>query len=162
YHRWAEELVPLARGITEGAAKNGARLVALDNLYMYRIPADGRLAESTPVGPVSRKGALRAEAAAVMRDAHPRAHLPVALGRAPHQLDPRRAVRDQAARRPAGRAARRPRPAAHLLVRPRRRRRARHARPHRPGAVERRRRLRPGLAPAGAPGRVDPGPAGTV
>ena len=82
YHRWAEELVPLARGITEGAARNGARLVALDNLYMYRVPADGRLAEDTAIGPVSRKGALRAEAAAVMLDAHSRGDLPVAIGRA--------------------------------------------------------------------------------
>ena len=82
YHRWAEELVPLARGITEGAARNGARLVALDNLYMYRVPGDGRLAEDTAIGPVSRKGALRAEAAAVMLDAHRRGDLPVAIGRA--------------------------------------------------------------------------------
>jgi nucleoside-diphosphate-sugar epimerase len=82
YHRWAEELVPLARGIAEGAARNGARLVALDNLYMYRVPGDGRLAEDTAVDPVSRKGALRAEAAAVMLDAHTRGDLPVAIGRA--------------------------------------------------------------------------------
>ena len=82
YHRWAEELVPLARGITEGAARNGARLVALDNLYMYRVPADGRLAEDTRIDPVSRKGALRAEAAAVMLDAHTRGDLPVVIGRA--------------------------------------------------------------------------------
>jgi nucleoside-diphosphate-sugar epimerase len=82
YHRWAQELVPLARGITQGAARNGARLVALDNLYMYRVPADGRLAEDTPVAPVSRKGALRAEAAAVMLDAHARGDLPVTIARA--------------------------------------------------------------------------------
>jgi nucleoside-diphosphate-sugar epimerase len=82
YHRWPAELVPLARGITEGAARNGARLVALDNLYMYRIPGDGRLAEDTAIGPVSRKGALRVEAAAVMLDAHARGDLPVAIGRA--------------------------------------------------------------------------------
>jgi nucleoside-diphosphate-sugar epimerase len=82
YHRWAEELVPLARGITEGAARNGARLVALDNLYMYRVPADGRLAEDTEIGPVSRKGALRAEAAAVMLDAHARGDLAVTIARA--------------------------------------------------------------------------------
>jgi nucleoside-diphosphate-sugar epimerase len=82
YHRWAEELVPLARGITEGAARNGARLVALDNLYMYRVPADGRLAEDTAIGPVSRKGALRAEAAQVMLDAHARGDVAVAIGRA--------------------------------------------------------------------------------
>jgi nucleoside-diphosphate-sugar epimerase len=81
YHRWAEELVPLARGITEGAARNSARLVALDNLYMYRVPADGRLAEDTPIGPVSRKGALRVEAAAVMLDAHARGDLPVVVAR---------------------------------------------------------------------------------
>ena len=36
YHRWPEELVPLARGIAEGAARNGARLVALDNLCPKR------------------------------------------------------------------------------------------------------------------------------
>ncbi len=82
YHRWADELVPLARGITAGATRAGARLVALDNLYMYRLPADGRLTEDTAIGPVSRKGALRAEAAQVMLDAHARGDLPVALGRA--------------------------------------------------------------------------------
>src|SRR5262245_6154698 len=82
YHRWAEELIPLARGITEGAARNGAHLVALDNLYMYRVPDGGRLAEDADIAPVSRKGALRAEAAAVMLDAHARGDLPVAIGRA--------------------------------------------------------------------------------
>ena len=82
YHRWAEELVPLARGITEGAARNGARLVALDNLYMYRIPAGGRIAEDAAIAPSSRKGALRAEAAQVMLDAHNRGDLPVVIGRA--------------------------------------------------------------------------------
>src|ERR1043165_3190968 len=33
YHRWAEELVPLARGITEGAARNGPALAPADTLY---------------------------------------------------------------------------------------------------------------------------------
>jgi nucleoside-diphosphate-sugar epimerase len=82
YHRWAAELVPLARGITEGAARNSARLVALDNLYMYGRPADGRLAEDTAIAPVSRKGELRALAAKVMLDAHARGDVPVAIGRA--------------------------------------------------------------------------------
>ena len=64
YHQWAEELVPLAKGITAGAARNGARLVALDNLYMYKL--DGAMSPDTEVAPVSRKGKLRAEAARVM------------------------------------------------------------------------------------------------
>ena len=82
YHKWPAELVPLARGITLGAAKNGARVVALDNLYMYRVPADGRLAEDNEIAPVSRKGVLRAEAARVMLDAHARGDAPVAIVRA--------------------------------------------------------------------------------
>ncbi|HET7502554.1 MAG TPA: NAD-dependent epimerase/dehydratase family protein [Kofleriaceae bacterium] len=82
YHRWPEELVPLARGITSGAARNGARLVALDNLYMYEVPADGRLTEDTAIAPVSRKGALRAEAATAMLEAHARGDAPVAIVRA--------------------------------------------------------------------------------
>lgn len=82
YYRWSEELIPLARGITAGAANNGARLVALDNLYMYRLPPDGRLTPDNEVAPVSRKGTLRAAAAAVMLDAHARGELSVALVRA--------------------------------------------------------------------------------
>jgi nucleoside-diphosphate-sugar epimerase len=81
YHRWPEELVPLARGITQGAARNAARLVVLDNLYMYKLAGDGRLAEDTEIAPVSRKGALRVEAAAVMLDAHARGDLPVVIAR---------------------------------------------------------------------------------
>ncbi|HVY46248.1 MAG TPA: NAD-dependent epimerase/dehydratase family protein [Minicystis sp.] len=89
YHRWPEELVPLARGIVAGAAANGARVVALDNLYMYGVPADGRLAEDTAVAPVSKKGALRAEAAAVMLAADARGEAPVAIVRASDFFGPR-------------------------------------------------------------------------
>jgi nucleoside-diphosphate-sugar epimerase len=89
YHRWAEELVPLARGIMEGAARNGARLVVLDNLYMYRVPADGRLSEDTEIAPVSKKGALRVEAAKLMLDAHTRGDVAVAIGRAADFFGPR-------------------------------------------------------------------------
>lgn len=88
YYRWAEELVPLARGIVHGAAKAGARLVALDNLYMYEVPADGRLAEDTPVRPCSKKGALRAEAAEVMLAADRAGDVPVAIGRASDFVGP--------------------------------------------------------------------------
>jgi nucleoside-diphosphate-sugar epimerase len=88
YHRWRQELLPLTRGITRGAAASGARLVALDNLYMYRLAGDGRLAEDTAIGPVSRKGALRAEAAAVMLEAHARGELAVVIARAADFVGP--------------------------------------------------------------------------
>ncbi len=60
YHQWGEMLLPMVRGITGGTRRSGARLVALDCLYMYGDTA--HMTETSPVAPVSRKGALRAEA----------------------------------------------------------------------------------------------------
>lgn len=80
YHQWHELLLPMTRGIVEGTARAGARLVVLDNLYMYGDTA--RMNEQTPVAPVSKKGALRAEAAQLMLDADARGDLRVAIGRA--------------------------------------------------------------------------------
>ncbi len=80
YDQWPEMLLPMTRGIVEGTARAGARLVALDNLYMYGDTA--HMTEETPVRPVSKKGALRVQAAAYMLDADARGALPVAIGRA--------------------------------------------------------------------------------
>jgi nucleoside-diphosphate-sugar epimerase len=64
YHEWPALLLPIVRGITEGTRRSGARLVALDNLYMYGDTS--RMNEASPIGPVSRKGVLRAEAGKVL------------------------------------------------------------------------------------------------
>jgi nucleoside-diphosphate-sugar epimerase len=88
YHRWPEELVPLARGVVAGTSAAGARLVALDNLYSYEVPPDGRLSETTRVAPISKKGALRAAAAAAMLDADARGEAPVAILRASDFVGP--------------------------------------------------------------------------
>ena len=87
YHQWSELLLPMTRGIVGGAARAGARLVALDNMYMY---GDTRhIDERTPTAPISRKGALRLEAARVMLDADARGELRVAIGRAADFFGPR-------------------------------------------------------------------------
>jgi nucleoside-diphosphate-sugar epimerase len=52
--------LPLQRSIV--AASGDARLVVLDNLYMYGR-SDGPLREDTPVRPCSKKGSLRAQLA---------------------------------------------------------------------------------------------------
>jgi nucleoside-diphosphate-sugar epimerase len=80
YDQWPEMLLPMTRGIVDGTARAGARLVALDNLYMYGKTA--HMNEATPPEPVSKKGALRVEAAAYMLGADARGDLPVAIGRA--------------------------------------------------------------------------------
>jgi len=66
YHKWTEELLPMTRGLVAGARSAGARVVALDNLYMYG--AAGVMREDTPIAPCSKKGHLRAEAATVLLD----------------------------------------------------------------------------------------------
>ena len=81
YDQWTTLLLPLARGAMHGAATAGAKLVALDNLYMYgRV--DGPIRESSPVAPCSRKGELRARLAEERADAHRRGDVRIATGRA--------------------------------------------------------------------------------
>nr|HEX4319170.1 NAD-dependent epimerase [Kofleriaceae bacterium] len=77
YQDWKRDLLPLGRGPLHGASEAGAKLVALDCLYMYGGPFD-RMTEAQAVAPTSRKGALRAELAALRLAAKP----PVAIARA--------------------------------------------------------------------------------
>lgn len=81
YHEWPRLLLPMARGALHGAAHAGAKLVALDCLYMYgRV--EGPMTEETPVNPCSRKGELRARLGELRLDAHARGEVRVAIGRA--------------------------------------------------------------------------------
>lgn len=57
----------MTKGIVEGTKRSGAKLVALDNLYMYGDTA--RMRETSTVSPRSKKGELRARAAELMLDA---------------------------------------------------------------------------------------------
>jgi len=83
YHRWDELLPPLYRGAREAAASSGARLVTLDNLYMYGpTPDGGPMREDTPMRPVSKKGALRARLYEELREAQARGELRLTTGRA--------------------------------------------------------------------------------
>jgi nucleoside-diphosphate-sugar epimerase len=87
YHQWGELLLPMTQGIVDGAARAGARLVALDNLYMY---GDTTLMnERSPIAPVSRKGALRVKSAEYMLDADARGVVAVSIGRAADFIGPR-------------------------------------------------------------------------
>jgi nucleoside-diphosphate-sugar epimerase len=81
YPDWKRDLVALGCGPLAAATAAGAKLVALDCLYMYGAPA-GPMTETSPVAPVSKKGALRAELAALRLDAHARGEVRVAIARA--------------------------------------------------------------------------------
>src|SRR5215210_2013594 len=61
YDKWTELFPPLQAGVLEGAASAEAKLVAMENLYMYG-PTGGRsLTEDLPYAPNTRKGAVRAK-----------------------------------------------------------------------------------------------------
>lgn len=81
YDRWSELLLPLGRSVMQGARAAGARLVALDNLYMYGRPSEPMRPES-PIQPCSRKGRLRAQLADERLGAHARGELRLAIVRA--------------------------------------------------------------------------------
>lgn len=82
YHRWDELLPPLRRGIRTAAARAGARLVALDCLYMYGRPPAAPFDEDAPLAPCSRKGELRAMLARELLEAHARGDLRATTARA--------------------------------------------------------------------------------
>jgi nucleoside-diphosphate-sugar epimerase len=58
YTRWAEEFPPLTESVMLGARESGAKLVMVDNLYMYG-PPDGPMTEETPRRATGTKGRVR-------------------------------------------------------------------------------------------------------
>src|SRR5215218_5765057 len=89
YNKWPELFPPLQAGVLEGAASAEAKLVAMENLYMYG-PTDGRtLTEDLPYAPNTRKGAVRAKMSEELMEAHTSGKVRVAIGRASDAFGPR-------------------------------------------------------------------------
>jgi nucleoside-diphosphate-sugar epimerase len=81
YPLWASQLLPIAEAIIEAAATAGAKLIVVDNLYMYgRV--DGPMTEATPRNAQGRKGRLRAALEVRLLEAHRSGQVRVAIGRA--------------------------------------------------------------------------------
>lgn len=49
YHRWPEQFPPLQRGVLAGAAHNGAKLIVMENLYVYGPHGGAPMTEDTPM-----------------------------------------------------------------------------------------------------------------
>lgn len=89
YNRWPELFPGLQAGVLEGAASAGAKLVAMENLYMYG-PTDGRpLTEDLPYAANTRKGRVRARMSEELMEAHRSGRVRVAIGRASDYFGPR-------------------------------------------------------------------------
>jgi nucleoside-diphosphate-sugar epimerase len=79
----------LQAGVLEGAASAGAKLIAMENLYMYG-PTDGRpITEDLPYAATTRKGTVRASMSKELMEAHKSGRVRVAIGRASDFFGPR-------------------------------------------------------------------------
>ena len=82
YHRWPQLFPRMQAGVIEGAASAEAKLVSMDNLYMYGPTYGKPLSEKTPVTPSSRKGTVRAQMAEALLNAHAKGRVRATIGRA--------------------------------------------------------------------------------
>jgi nucleoside-diphosphate-sugar epimerase len=80
--RWAELLPRLQANLVAAAARAGARLVVLDNVYALGRTGGEPMNESTPFSPCSRKGEVRARVARELEDARRRGDVRAVTGRA--------------------------------------------------------------------------------
>jgi nucleoside-diphosphate-sugar epimerase len=85
---WSEQLPRLAMSLIGAASANHARLVVLDNLYMFGRMNGAAMNEQTPIGPISKKGEVRTRVAAQYSEAHAAGTARVVSGRAPDFFGP--------------------------------------------------------------------------
>jgi nucleoside-diphosphate-sugar epimerase len=89
YNKWPELFPRLQAGVLEGAASAGAKLIAMENLYMYG-PTGGRpITEDLPYAANTRKGKVRARMSQELMEAHRSGKVRVAIGRASDYFGPR-------------------------------------------------------------------------
>jgi nucleoside-diphosphate-sugar epimerase len=82
YTQWPERFPPLQRGVLAAAERNGALLVALENLYGYG-PTGGRpMTEDLPLAATTVKGRTRAAMTAELLAAAEAGRVRIAIGRA--------------------------------------------------------------------------------
>lgn len=81
YPLWAAQLLPIAHAIVDAAAAAGAKLVVMDNLYMYgRV--SGPMTEATPRNAQGKKGRLRIQLEHLLLEAHRAGKIRMTIGRA--------------------------------------------------------------------------------
>ena len=89
YSRWVEEWPGLQAGVLAAAQAHGARMVSMENVYMYGRPAGRPLTETRDYAAHTKKGQLRARMANELLAAHQAGNVSVAIGRASDYFGPR-------------------------------------------------------------------------
>jgi nucleoside-diphosphate-sugar epimerase len=72
YHRWPEQFPPLQRGVLESASANGAKLIVMENLYMYGPHEGAPMTENMPMCGHGSRSTTRVQMTEELFDAHRR------------------------------------------------------------------------------------------
>jgi nucleoside-diphosphate-sugar epimerase len=89
YPEWTAQFPALQAGVLAAAEATGARLVSMENVYMYGRPAGRPLTEDRAHAAHTKKGQLRGRMARELLAAHHAGRVPVAIGRASDYYGPR-------------------------------------------------------------------------
>jgi nucleoside-diphosphate-sugar epimerase len=89
YGEWTTKFPALQAAVLAAAETNGARLVSMENVYMYGRPNGHPLTEDTAYDAHTRKGRLRGRMARDLLAAHESGRVQVAIGRASDYFGPR-------------------------------------------------------------------------
>ena len=89
YAQWVELFPALQAGVLAAAQTQEARLVSMENVYMYGRPAGQPLTETRDYAAHTKKGRLRGRMAHELLDAHKAGRVSVAIGRASDYFGPR-------------------------------------------------------------------------
>jgi nucleoside-diphosphate-sugar epimerase len=89
YHEWTEQFPALQTGVLAAAEATGARLVSMENVYMYGRPNGRPLTEDREHDAHTTKGRLRGRMSRELLAAHNAGRVQVAIGRASDYFGPR-------------------------------------------------------------------------
>lgn len=89
YNHWLDLLPKIHRGIIKGVTGTTAKLVVMENLYMYGATHGKTMTEDLPHNPTSRKGEVRARMSEELFNAHAQGKIRAVSGRASDFFGPR-------------------------------------------------------------------------
>lgn len=81
YHEWAEKFPPMQHNIMHAAADAGAKLIVVENLYMYGDPNGSLITEDMSYRPIAKKGVVRTQMTEALFEAHAKGLVRVVTGR---------------------------------------------------------------------------------
>lgn len=88
YHQWPQRFPGMLSRVIDATAREGAKLVMVDNLYCHG-PGAGVLTEQTPERATDHKGRTRREMTGMLAEAHRSGRVRVATGRLSDYFGPR-------------------------------------------------------------------------